>query len=172
MVNLKELYSYSQSIYPCVPYMRTLPCWANIKNPRASGPSGTSRCFSSIHPKSAIRWPIIRSRSRSSVVIGRGGSASASCGVNVLENHEHKHSLDLHWTSDGYAQIIKPIHHQLLHPLHGIIKLSIRRISPHFTFTHTSRDELQPSVQSRDLKGSASKRVKERTLRKSLMSLT
>ena len=67
---------------------RLLPCSANIKNPLLPSPSGISRCFSSNQPNRAIRCDSTRSRSRSSVVIGRGGLACFNWGVKVLEQHE------------------------------------------------------------------------------------
>jgi hypothetical protein len=66
--------------------MRDRPCCANNKKPFVPSAVGTSRCAGCIHSKSAVRCDKTRSRSKSSVIIGRGGFVRAIWGVNVLKH--------------------------------------------------------------------------------------
>lgn len=91
-------------------------------NPLLPSPSGISRCFSFNQPKSAIRCDKTRSRSRSSVVIGRGGTARATCGVNVLPEVI---GIECEGKAKKDAQVVKSIHNKLLHSLHGIIEFIV-----------------------------------------------
>ena len=66
--------------------MRDQPCCANNKKPFVPSAVGMSRCAGCIHPKRDIRCNKTRSRSKSSVVIGRGGFERAIWGVKVLKH--------------------------------------------------------------------------------------